>query len=361
MSYSTDGVPIQNHTTRGFHISQSLIPEWLNHASFKLPGAVMILYGGNARYGSGSALMRQSLKGCHYLFSSVTIFMSIMISNLHNQMAPLSPSTRTVTLDAEPAQAIPSDPNGYRYTGTFYLYIESGSLRSAKVVVPLVLRALSPVSVLDVGCGAGAWLSEYKNHGITDYLGVDGDYVPASSLLIPADHFESQDVMLKFDLGRRFSIVQCLEVGEHLQTDFSRALVQNLTMHGDMILFSAATPGQGGENHINEQTHQFWRMLFAEHGYKPFDLFRPMIKGNRSVESWYRHNIVLYIAETAIPKLPLTVLYSGIPDGQAIPDLVSLVHKIQARVLSLLPNWCVSKLALTKHHIVIACRRLSGR
>ncbi len=276
-------------------------------------------------------------------------------------MLPLSPSARTATIDAEPAQAIPLDPNGYRYTGTFYLYIESGSLRSAKVVVPLVLKELSPVGVLDVGCGAGAWLSEYKNHGITDFRGVDGDYVPASSLLIPADHFRSQDVTLKFDLGRRFSLVQCLEVGEHLPTDFSRVLVENLTVHGDVILFSAATPGQGGENHINEQTREFWRLLFAEHSYKPFDLFRPMIRGNRSVESWYRHNIILYVAEKAIPTLPLTVFYSGIPDGQPIPDLASLVYKIRARVLSLLPNWCVSKLALIKHHIVIACRRLSGR
>ncbi len=276
-------------------------------------------------------------------------------------MPTLSPSTRTIAFEAERAQAIPPDPNRYRYSGTFYLYLESGSLRSAKVLVPLVLTELSPVSVLDVGCGAGAWLSVYKNHGITDFWGVDGDYVPASSLLIPVDHFRSQDVMLKFDLGRRFSLVQCLEVGEHLPTDSSRALVQNLTIHGDRILFSAATPGQGGENHINEQTHQFWRLLFAEHGYKPFDFFRPMIKGNRSVESWYRHNVVLYVAEKAIPTLPLTVLYSGIPDGLAIPDLASMAHKVKARVLSLLPNGCVSKLALLKHHIFIACRRLSDR
>jgi hypothetical protein len=34
-----------------------------------------------------------------------------------------------------------------------------------------------------------------------------------------------------------------------------------------MVLFSAAPPGQGGEHHVNERTYEFWRGLFARHGY----------------------------------------------------------------------------------------------
>lgn len=264
--------------------------------------------------------------------------------------------TRAENTDFErPAQCSAS---GYCYSDTFYRYIASGSLRSAKVVVPLVLRELSPLSVLDVGCGAGAWLSEYRDRGIADYLGVDGAYVQRGSLLISAEKFQTQDVAQEFDLGRQFDIVQCLEVGEHLPMASSRTLVENLTKHGRRILFSAATPGQGGENHINEKTLEFWRLLFAERNYRPFDLFRPTIKRMSVVESWYRRNIMLYVAEAEIPALPPSVLCSHIPDGEAIHDVISWVDKIQFRVLLLLPTRWVSKIALAKHRIVIACRRL---
>jgi SAM-dependent methyltransferase len=249
---------------------------------------------------------------------------------------------------------------GYRYSESFFRYIETGSLRSARVVVPLVLRELSPSSVLDVGCGAGAWLAEYRNHGIADYMGVDGAYVQRNSLLISAEHFQSQDIAQPFELGRRFDIIQCLEVGEHLPESSSDTLIGNLTRHGDMVLFSAATPGQGGENHINEQTHEYWRLLFARHGYKPFDLFRPMIKGVAEVESWYRYNIVLFIAETTVPALSAGLLRSALRDDQAIPAMASLVFRIRSYVISLLPVWCVSKIALAKHGVTIAYRSLRG-
>ena len=125
-------------------------------------------------------------------------------------MTHVDPNASIATADASPEPARSLSGKGYRYSEDFYRYIETGSTRSANIIVPLVLRDLSPHSVLDVGCGAGAWLSEYRNCGIADYLGIDGVYVRESSLLIPADHFQSQDVAQAFDLGRRFGLVQCL-------------------------------------------------------------------------------------------------------------------------------------------------------
>ncbi len=263
----------------------------------------------------------------------------------------------TVGTDTQGCEAPRS--RSHSYSDTFYRYIGVGSSRSAKVVVPLVLQQLSPVSVLDVGCGTGAWLSEYRDCNVTDYFGVDGAYLQPASLVISANHFRSMDVAREFDLGRRFDLVQCLEVGEHMSKASSDTLIGNLTRHGDKVLFSAATPGQGGENHINEQTPEFWRQLFDKYGYKPFDSFRPMIKGLDAVEVWYRRNIILYVAETVIPALPPIVLRSGIRDDQMIPEMASWAYRIQARVLSFLPAWCLSKAALLKHRIIISYRFLS--
>jgi hypothetical protein len=99
-------------------------------------------------------------------------------------------------------------------------------------------------------------------------------------------------------------------------------------------------------------------MLFARHGYKPFDFVRPMIKEVKTVESWYRRNIVLYVAEAAIPALTPAVRRSGIRDDKKIPIETSLVYRMQARVLSLLPMQLVTGIARAKHNIAIACRSL---
>jgi len=96
-------------------------------------------------------------------------------------MTILTPNTSTTSSTENPQQPAPASSKSYSYSDTFYRYIQAGSVRSASHVVPLVLRELSPESVLDVGCGAGAWLSVYGNLGVADYLGVDGAYVASQA------------------------------------------------------------------------------------------------------------------------------------------------------------------------------------
>lgn len=101
---------------------------------------------------------------------------------------------------------------------------------------------------------------------------MDGDYVPHDQLCVPADRFIDHDLTTPLDLGRRFDLVTCLEVAEHLPSDASETLVDSLCRHADVIVFSAAVPGQGGTGHINERRASFWAALFGTHGYRPYDL-----------------------------------------------------------------------------------------
>src|ERR1700761_5665267 len=102
----------------------------------------------------------------------------------------------------------------HTYDGQFFDYINAGSSRSAKRIVPLLIAMAAPRSVLDVGCGAGAWLREWGEHPLDAWMGVDGDYVDANALLVPAKHFHRQDLSKPFDLGRRFDLVYSFEVAE---------------------------------------------------------------------------------------------------------------------------------------------------
>ena len=248
----------------------------------------------------------------------------------------------------------------YSYDEDFYRYIQNGAVRSAQVIIPLVRDRLKIDSVLDVGCGAGAWLAEYRRHGVLTCLGVDGDYVKSSSLLIPPTTFIARDISQSFDLGQRFNLVQCLEVGEHLETMASETLISNLVRHGDCILFSAAIPGQGGENHINEQPYEFWRALFAKHGYMPYDFLRPLLRGATMVESWYRYNAVLYVAKDFARHLSLDVTQSFIPGDKPIPDVSDIFYRWRTRMLALLPVSWLSWLAKWKHRSILFSRRVKG-
>src|SRR5271170_2230168 len=80
------------------------------------------------------------------------------------------------------------------YDSDYYHNLQDGSSRSAKVVIPILLERFGVKSVIDIGCGTGGWLSEFARAGISDYLGIDGDYVPRKFLKIPESCFRAVDL-----------------------------------------------------------------------------------------------------------------------------------------------------------------------
>lgn len=249
-------------------------------------------------------------------------------------------------------------PPAHHYDALFYRYQREGSLRSARVVLPLVVKACAINSVLDIGCGAGAWLSVAHSLGLQDIAGVDGNYVDRSLLLIDATKFTPCDISKPFDAGRSFDLVQCLEVAEHVPTESARTLVSNIVRHGRLVMFSAAVPGQGGENHINEQPYDYWRNLFALHGYRLFDFVRSRVAKNREVEPWYRYNLMLFAHDSVIHHLPEEVASTRVLDHARIQDQSPLIYQMRKAILRRLPNTFVSRLAVWKHQRNVRALRL---
>ncbi|MGA8331825.1 MAG: methyltransferase domain-containing protein [Mycobacterium sp.] len=170
-------------------------------------------------------------------------------------------------------------------------------------VVHVALDGTPPTSVLDVGCGPGVWLAEWRRMGVQDVVGVDGDYVPTEALAIPASAFRPIDISQPFDLQQRFDLVECLEVAEHVPQAHSETLVDNLCRHGDLIMFSAAIPGQGGRFHVNEQPYEYWRAKFGARGYAVYDSARRPVIGLKEIEPWYRFNTFLFANEVGRQRL----------------------------------------------------------
>ena len=175
-----------------------------------------------------------------------------------------------------------------------YAHIGSNSRRSAEVVVPLVIDLLTPKSVVDFGCGTGAWLSVWQEHG-AEVLGLEAGAVDATVAAIPTDLIRATNLENPVELGRQYDLAMSIEVAEHLPHSLAPTLVASMARHSDAVLFSAAIPGQGGTAHINEQWPTYWAELFAAHDFACFDPFRQRLWGEDDrVEWWYQQNLLLF-------------------------------------------------------------------
>ncbi len=217
--------------------------------------------------------------------------------------------------------SVPAVREGRESFNQIHDHTYAARLSSARAVLGHLFPVLHPDSVLDVGCGLGAWLEVAKERGVNTVMGIDGDWIERQRVRLGEGEFRHQDLEQPLDLGRRFDLVVSLEVAEHLRAEAAEGFVDSLVRHGDVVLFSAAIPGQGGNGHVNEQLQHYWAALFAARGYVPVDMIRPRIWLDGNVFWWLQQNIVLYVREHALPQWP--ELHPYVVNR---PEVLSIVH-----------------------------------
>ncbi len=222
-----------------------------------------------------------------------------------------------------------------RYSGSFYGYANVSGVNSAGIITALLCAHIQTGSVLDVGGAAGAWAAAWRAAGV-DAEVVDGHWVDPSLLMIPQEKLHRRHLTDPFDLGRRFDLLQSLEVAEHIDAAYADVFIDSLVRHGDVIFFSAAVPGQGGAHHVNEQPLQYWREKFAVRGFDCFDWLRPNIADQKSISPWYRFNALIYANEAGQARLSDEVRACRVQG--AIPDFSDLVWRARCMAVRMLPR-----------------------
>lgn len=190
------------------------------------------------------------------------------------------------------------------YKDNFYALHLQNSINSAREVVPLFLAYYRPKSVLDIGCGLGTWLKIFEEHNC-DVFGIDSGEVQVRDLLIDSAKFREIDLNEKFNLGKKYDLVVSLEVAEHILPENAKGFIESICFHGDIVLFSAAIPGQEGTLHYNEQYIDLWIELFSQNGFLCADFLRHLIWNNDKISWWYRQNILIFIKESVKDQFPL--------------------------------------------------------
>ncbi len=154
-----------------------------------------------------------------------------------------------------------------------------------------------PSTVLDVGCGVGAYLQLFKQLGAKAVFGIDG--LHGGATLLQSGEYAMRDLSQPLKLGRVFDCVMCLEVAPRLPAQSAEVLIETLAAHsGRTIIFSAAEPGQPGHGHINCRPLSYWLTLWSERGWGP-DLADSLSMRCLSTLAWFRRNLVVLRRENS--------------------------------------------------------------
>lgn len=161
----------------------------------------------------------------------------------------------------------PSESSGASFTDSTFASREKFR-ECYDVVANSLCRHLDFDCVLDVGCANG-FLLEFLDKKQKEVRGIELSHDALNFIPDHLKKFVTIGDATQMKPQRRFDLVTCIEVAEHIHQNRSDALVDFLTASSiDHIYFTAAYPDQPGHGHINCQPQFFWMRKFHEKGYE---------------------------------------------------------------------------------------------
>ncbi len=124
-----------------------------------------------------------------------------------------------------------------------------------------------PQTVLDAGCAIGLLVESLRQKNVEAY---GFDISEWAIKQMPAEYigFVKRDSLLNskaFD--KKFDLVICIEVLEHLQPSEAEEAIKNLCSWGDMIIFTSSPDDYTEPTHFNVQQPGYWAEKFARNGF----------------------------------------------------------------------------------------------
>lgn len=132
-----------------------------------------------------------------------------------------------------------------------------------------VWQVLGPFKTyVDLGCAIGEYVAYFRHVHNVLAVGFDGSE-NCLTHMAPGANVCIYDLRAPIEWADepRFDVCTCLEVAEHIEPEYSDVLVGNCCALSDLILFTAAKPGQEGLGHVNLQPQSYWIKKFTDHQY----------------------------------------------------------------------------------------------
>jgi 2-polyprenyl-3-methyl-5-hydroxy-6-metoxy-1,4-benzoquinol methylase len=131
-------------------------------------------------------------------------------------------------------------------------------------------------SILELGTGGGEITKQFLINN-KDFIAVEGTENGVKKLInngIPQGNILFTNLKKMKKINKRFDLVMCTEVAEHIEPFFASKIVENCINHSDVIWFSAANRKRSPHyHHSNEIGITAWDNIFAYFG---FNFFIPL-------------------------------------------------------------------------------------
>lgn len=142
-------------------------------------------------------------------------------------------------------------------------------------------------SVIDVGCGDGQALAHFASRGCT-VLGVEGTQ-QSNPLIVQHDYSTGPFA----EVGEPWDLAWSAEFVEHVEERYVPNFMATFKM-ARFVMITHAEPGQPGWHHVNCQSADYWKGVFAGYGYE-FDegltgMSRAAASANTRVFNHYRRS-----------------------------------------------------------------------
>lgn len=153
------------------------------------------------------------------------------------------------------------------YKGSFFSRRYKLSWR-VPYVCDAIAKVFAPMSLIDVGCGIGDYVSGFRSLGI-DAKGIEGSTNCLPYLSVDKELIYIEDIRrVVAGVGKGYDLAICFEVLEHIEESFLYNVIFNFHSLSNKLLVSAAGPGQKGHHHVNCREPAYWERMFSSRGYK---------------------------------------------------------------------------------------------
>ena len=185
------------------------------------------------------------------------------------------------TTDEAPAVPSPRPHAGPLYDESYYRTYEGGSYdrgghwtRFFGYIADEVMARWAPATTLDAGCALGIFVEELRRRGVEAW-GVDVSEYAIGSVpdeIRPYCFVGSLAEELPDGMPRRYDLVSCIEVLEHLDRAEGDRAIGRLCAVTDRVLFSSTPDGYREPTHFTCRPPEEWSAVFARHGFvRAFD------------------------------------------------------------------------------------------
>lgn len=185
------------------------------------------------------------------------------------------------------------------YDERYYNFVDKTALTNAPIMARTLASQFKAKRVLDVGCGGGALLLELSMHGV-EVAGLeysDDGLRRCKKRNLMVSKFDLENRHQVATQAVRYDMVTSFEVAEHIPESLADRFVDVLTGSSDLAVMSAATPGQGGLDHVNEQPHDYWINKFKMRNYSYDQQATDWLRaewGGAGVDLWYSANVMVF-------------------------------------------------------------------